>query len=280
MPGLHLAFLLFFFTSALPQTHAAQATSKIGKLGMGIVAGQVSLYGEPLSGITVRLVPERMSVSGDPRSQRQAVTDAQGRYRITGVVAGSYYVSLLPDEYIITGPTADLQRKMVNISEGEKIEGFDLVLKRGGVITGRVTDSNGRPIIRQPIELTRIGEDGKPQPHLFNHPGMNLTDKQGAYRLTRVPEGRYLVSAGTSLSERMGMLISGNTYYQQTFHPNVSDPSQAPVVEVSEGTEITGIDIFITEARKTFDIKGHVVKAETGEPAEGIEIFYWLAREG
>src|SRR5262249_53499668 len=96
----------------------------------------------------------------------------------------------------------------------------------------------------------------------------------------RVPEGRYLVSAGITQAERMGTPISRDVYYPQTFHPNVSDPSQARAVEVSEGAETTGVDILIAEARKTFDIKGRVVRAETGEPAEGIEIFYGLHREG
>jgi hypothetical protein len=95
-----------------------------------------------------------------------------------------------------------------------------------------------------------------------------------------VPEGRYLVSAGNTQAERMGTPISRGVYYPQTFHPNVSDPSQARAVEVSEGAETTGVDILIAEARKTFDISGRVVKAETGEPAESVEIFYGMHREG
>src|SRR4030095_12372956 len=114
---------------------------------------------------------------------------------ITGIPAGSYYVSVLPNEYLITGDLpSDLRRKMISVSEGEKGEHVDLALKRGGVITGRVTDSSGRPLIRQSIELTKIGDDGKPQPHPFNHPAVKMTDEQGVYRIINVPEGRYLVS--------------------------------------------------------------------------------------
>jgi hypothetical protein len=169
---------------------------------------------------------------------------------------------------------------MVSVSEGEKVEGFDLVLQRGGVITGRVTDSSGRPLSRQAIHLTRIGDDGKPQPSPFNHPGVRMTDEEGVYRITRLPDGRYLVSAGITETEKMGMQIPRAVYYPQTFHPGVSDPSKARSVEITEGAEITGIDILISERMKTFDIKGRVVKAETGEPVEGIEIFYGLQREG
>ena len=169
---------------------------------------------------------------------------------------------------------------MVSVLEGEKVERFDLVLKRGAIITGRVSDSSGRPLSRVRIELTKIGDDGKPQPFPFNHPAVKMTDEQGVYRIIRVPDGRYLVSAGISQAERIGTQITRDVYYPQTFYPNVSDPSKARAVEVIEGAEITGVDILIAEARKTFDIKGRVVRAETGEPAEGIEIYYSMHREG
>jgi hypothetical protein len=281
MSRVNFALLLLLLIPALHRDLAAQSTIKVEKKRTATVSGQVTLNGEPLGGVTVRLFPERMSASGDPRSPLQAIADEEGMYRITGIIAGSYRVSILPDEFLITGGLhSDLRSKIVSVLEGEKVEGFDLVLKRGGIITGRVTDSGGRPLSRQMIELTRIGDDGKPQPLPFNHQALKMTDEQGVYRITRVPEGRYLVSSGITKAERMGTPISRDIYYPQTFHPNVSDPSQARAVEVSEGAEITGVDIFIAESRKTFDIKGRVVKAETGEPAEGIEIFYGLYREG
>ncbi|MCI0662955.1 MAG: carboxypeptidase-like regulatory domain-containing protein, partial [Acidobacteria bacterium] len=183
--------------------------------------------------------------------------------------------------FLITGGLpANLHGRMLSVSEGENVEQFDLILKRGGVITGRVTDSSGRPLIRQAIELTRIGDDGKPQPRPLNHPAVKMTDEQGVYRITSVPEGRYLVSAGITQALRIGTPIPREAYYPQTFHPGVSDPSRATIVGVSEGAETTGVDILIAETMKTYDIRGRVVRAETGEPAEGIEIFYSLHREG
>jgi len=281
MSRVNFALMLLILISTLHRSPAAQSTAKGEKQRTATVSGQVTLNGEPLGGVTVRLFPDRMSVSGDPRSTHQAVADEQGRYRITGIIAGSYHVSVIPDEFLITGGLpSDLHSKMVSVLEGEKVERFDLVLKRGGIITGRVTDSSGRPLSRQRIELTKIGDDGKPQPHPFNHTDVKMTDEQGVYHIIRAPEGRYLVSAGITQAERMGTPISRDVYYPQTFHPNASDPSQARAVEVSEGAETTGVDILIAEARKTFDIKGRVVRAETGDSAEGIEIFYSQHREG
>jgi len=70
------------------------------------------------------------------------------------------------------------------------------------------------------------------------------------------------------------MRTAPSVYYPQTYHPGVSDPSKAHVVEVSEGAETAGVDIVIAGAMKTFNIKGRVVNAETGNPVEGIGIHY------
>jgi hypothetical protein len=280
MYRVNFALLFLILIPALHGDSAAQSTVKSEERQTASVSGRVTLNGESLAGVTVRLFPERMAVSGDPRSPVEAVTDQHGKFRITGIVAGSYQVGVLPNEFLITGgPTSGLQTKMVSVLEGEKVEGFNLVLKRGGIITGRVTDSGGGPLSRQAIQLTRIGDDGKPQPFPFNHPSVRMTDTEGVYRITRLPDGRYLVSAGITETEKMGTHIPRDIYHPQTFHPGVSDPSQARAVEITEGAEITGVDILIAEARKTVDIKGRVVRAETGEPVEGIEIFYSLQRE-
>jgi hypothetical protein len=210
----------------------------------------------------------------------QATADEQGRYRIAGIPAGDYRVNLRPDEYLIVGGLPyQMRGKLVSVAPGEKLEPFDIALKREGVITGRVTDASGRPLARQEIELTRIGDDGKPQPSPFNHSNGMVTDDQGVYRITLLPEGRYLVSAGITLSERNFAPIPGKVFYPQTYHPDVSDLSKARAVEVGEGAETAGVDIQIAGPLKTYDIKGRVVNGATGKPAEGIEISYSLRRE-
>ena len=281
MPRVIFALLLLLLFPGLQQVPRAQSPGNGGNQRTATVSGQVILNGEPLVGVTIHLFPERMLASGDPRKPLQATTDGQGRYRITGIVAGNYNIGILANEYMIIGaPASNLQRRILSVSEGEKVEKFDLVLKRGGVITGRVTDSGDRPLARQLIELTRIGADGRPQPRPFNHPFVKFTDEQGYYRIFNLPSGHYLVSAGTTLAARMGSPIKSNVYYPQTFHPGVLEPAEARVVEVTEGAETTGIDILMVDPIITYDIKGRVVSAETGEPAKGVEIFYSRHRDG
>ena len=101
-----------------------------------------------------------------------------------------------------------------------------------------------------------------------------MTDEQGVYRRALLPEGRYLVSAGMTESAMRFMSTEPSVYYPQTYHPGVSDLSKARVVEVREGAETTGVDVVIAGAMKTYNIKGRVVNAETGNPVGGIRIGY------
>jgi hypothetical protein len=280
MPRVVFALLLLLLLSWLHQASRAQSPVNGENQRTATVSGQVILNGEPLSGVTIRIFPDRMLASGDPRKPLQAITDGQGKYRITGIIAGNYNVGIFPNEFMIIGPPpSSLQQRMLGVSEGEIVEKFDLILKRDGIITGRITDSSDRPLARQLIELTRVGDDGKPQPRPFNHPAVKITDEQGNYHITNLPAGRYLVSSGMTESARFGSPSKSDVYYPQTFYPGVRDPAEALVVVVTEGAEANGIDIRMVDSIKTYYIKGRVIRAETGEPAEGIEIFYYPYRE-
>jgi hypothetical protein len=52
----------------------------------------------------------------------------------------------------------------------------------------------------------------------------------------------------------------------------VTQQSEAKVIEVSEGTEITGVDIVVAEAEKTYSIYGRVISADSGQPVAGVEL--------
>src|SRR5262249_52908137 len=127
----------------------------------------------------------------------------------------------------------------------------------------------GQPLALEFVELIKIGEDGQPQSASFNHAGIRVTNDEGVYRITGVPEGRYLVRTSIPFGNRIN-----RPYYPKTFHPGVTDQAQAKIVGVSEGAEIAGVDIVIARELETHQIKGRVVHAETGEPAAGIEIYY------
>jgi hypothetical protein len=141
------------------------------------------------------------------------------------------------------------------------------------VITGRVTDSSGKPLVDQQVGLTGIDERGQPtRGALVVSSFMSSTDDRGIYRIYGLRAGRYLVSAGVEQREGKIMTSSTRTYYQLTYHPDTTDQSKARVVEISEGFEAKGIDIKIAEPKKSYDVFGRVENAETGRPVASVRM--------
>ncbi|HKP86268.1 MAG TPA: hypothetical protein VJZ26_09235, partial [Blastocatellia bacterium] len=107
----------------------------------------------------------------------------------------------------------------------------------------------------------------------LNNFWMFHTDDRGVYRIYGLPPGRYLVSAGVDKSRGM-MQGNGNSYYERTFHPGVTDESKATPVELAEGAEATGVDIVMGRAEKAYAANGRIVDAETGKPLANLMYGY------
>src|SRR5215475_13056769 len=161
----HFALLLLMCLPSLRQSPATQSQAYNEKQQAATISGRIVLNGEPLGGVTIQLLPKRGSVQTGREEPLRAVADGQGRYQITEIPAGIYLVDILSDEFLIVGGLGYIKRqKLISVLEGEKVEQFDLVLKRSGAITGRVINAKGHPLSAQAIELTRIGDNGKPRP--------------------------------------------------------------------------------------------------------------------
>src|SRR5262249_58498535 len=88
--------------------------------------------------------------------------------------------------------------KGLNVSENDNLENVDLTMTRGGVVTGKVTDEDGRPVIAESVTVFRLDQQGKRiETDAFRPFGREETDDQGGYRIFGIEAGRYLVSAGT-----------------------------------------------------------------------------------
>jgi protocatechuate 3,4-dioxygenase beta subunit len=129
----------------------------------------------------------------------------------------------------------------LEVAEGAKIENIALEIKRGGVITGRITDSRGDPAPDEEVFIHRFDKEGKLQRIYFSlsGPGETRADDRGVYRIYGLPEGRYLVSGGHEYDSLIGQ------FRPRIFYPNVTIESKAKVIEVSEGSEATGIDVTL-----------------------------------
>ncbi len=246
------------------------------KEGTATVSGVVTLKGEPVRGATVALSPDSRTNRFELKNVLRVKTDDAGRFRIEKVKAGLYYLGAITPGYVSPnenrfGP----QGKAINIADGENIENYEIPLKFGGVITGRLSDANGNPLVGNGVELGRLNEQGKPE-RVFLGPNGNLysADDRGIYRVYGLPAGRYLVSVGFEQRPNSIAMTTQRTFYPKTYHPDATSEAQAKIVEVTEGRETTGVDITVGGLKKNFDVAGRVVYAENGQPAANVAVSY------
>ncbi len=219
------------------------------------ISGKVTLKGKGIAGIPVgaRL---RQS-SGRENALRGAVTDAQGNYRISNVQPGTYEIGSGAQQYVSTGYESV---KVLIVDEGENYENVDFALVRGGVITGRITNSEGQPVVEHQVIVS--GPLGNSQ---WSGQVSTSSDDRGIYRVFGLSPGKYQVSAGIR-EEDMNLGLAAWEKYKQVFYAGTADPKKATLVEVTEGGEATNIDITLRRIQATFAVSGKIVDADTGRP--------------
>jgi protocatechuate 3,4-dioxygenase beta subunit len=230
------------------------------------VTGRVTDGEHGVAGVAV------VVMSADP-SQRfkpvaRARTDAEGRYRLGGVPPGRYTVMPVAPAYVLQDFSNFPPGKPLTLSAGDSVEDTDFRLVRGAVITGRVTDADGNPVINEPVKVT-LADPAQQQQQQQRTPIFTLdqrdlsTDDRGVYRIYGIQPGRYRVSVGNDSST---FRAPRSRYYRRTFYPSVTEESQGKIVEVSAGGEATDVDITLGSPEKTYRISGRFVMADTNQP--------------
>lgn len=160
---------------------------------------------------------------------------------------------------------------MLMLAEGEQVQGIDFSLVRGGVIAGKVTDADGRPVIEERLTIVPEGQDNRDrQMSLPVFAGGFQTDDRGVYRIYGIPPGRYKIFVGAADKEYSPGVRFGRIAYQRTFYPDAAEADGAKVIEVTEGSEATNIDITVGRSLPSFAASGTVVDGETGQPVIGL----------
>jgi protocatechuate 3,4-dioxygenase beta subunit len=244
----------------------------------GTITGRVTVDGKPTRGVVVIAAPsvpsdtakalERMfSLSKSPRAE----TDSEGRYRLEGLPAGSYEIA--PSAPTLVSLATNEAGQKVSVSGGATSEGIDFSLSRGGVITGKITDSEGNPLIGEEVSL-KGADSSKPDTSSSSaDQRMRSTDDRGVYRIFGIRPGRYIVSSGTSRNPMFGLLLK-RPKRVQTYYPGVTEEARAKFVEVTAGSEASGVDIRVGAADKGFSVSGRVVDADTGKPIADAMVAY------
>ena len=272
------AVLLLMLWCIPASLHAQTPTKPPVKTPRGSVSGRVTIKDKPAPGVTVGL----RSSSGMLPFEKfyRAVTDPEGVYHITNVPAGTYEIAPSAPAYVLAEANAPRGGKSIIVGEDEEVEDINFSLVRGAVITGKVTDADGHPLVQQQVYLYRAA-DFLQQPLRQVYMASSVaTDDRGIYRFFGIAAGRYKVASGR------GDDVYGVNYFQpsritykQVFHPDAMDQAKATIVEVREGSEAQNIDIALGAPVQTFTVTGRVIDAEKGSPVPNIR-FALQRRQG
>lgn len=91
--------------------------------------------GDPVAGVKIVAGRDRFSSN---RVNPESVTDAEGRYRLTGLAAGEVVVNAFPDDY---APAMEV----IQTAVGQPAE-VNLVIQAGAPVHGQVIDPQGKPL--------------------------------------------------------------------------------------------------------------------------------------
>jgi carboxypeptidase family protein len=226
--SLTLAVLLFI---SAPWTATAQETRPKRE---GMISGRlVADDGQPMGGAQVIAIG--VSKSPIAGAIQTANCDADGNFKVTGLSHGVYSIVAQAPGYV---SVQDLSRKY-RVGESVIIR-----MARGGVITGRVTDEFGEPMVGVQVSADRVADsEGKPDKSATKMSDMyssRTTDDRGVYRIYGLEAGAYVVGVNVASPIFAGMGRTGRE--PPTYHP--SSPRGAAVeVNLRGAEEVSGVDI-------------------------------------
>ena len=220
------AILLLCWLPAIAQTSSAQEAKP------GTISGRVvNESGQPLPKASVMLRRWGLMEPGSINT----TTDREGKFEVSGLQPFNYQIFAYLQGY------APLHRDLEVSPVYRAGDSVTLVLSKGGVITGTVTNQAGEPVVGVNVRALMVHAANRfPYPYNLIDPA-DLTDDRGIYRIYGLPEGTYVVWAG-----------GGGESFASNVDPFANDvPTYAPAstrdtakeINVRAGVEANGVDI-------------------------------------
>ena len=293
------------------QAPARDSTIATTPTGTARISGRVQTSDQtpqPVRGASVVL----RSSSGN-RWGASALSDDTGQFVFEDVPAGQFTVTASKAAWLDSNLGATRPSRAgtpLTLTAGQQVSGLSITMWRGGVITGRVVDAQGRPAAYVTVEALVPRSSPSTGERMMVAWGTTSTDDRGIYRIFGLRPGPYVVRAiplpeggarqggpGVSVGRltkadvdrALALARSGTspatsssqatqrpltegvpTVYSPVFAPQTTDITQAMPVVLTTGQEAAGVDITL-DYTPAVRIKG-TVRFGDGSPAPNVAV--------
>jgi hypothetical protein len=196
-------------------------------------------------------------------ARHEIVTDKDGRYQVSGLQPGGYDVRAeLPD--YLAGYTSrswmnDADSRLATVGDRGCAE-ENIAVELDGRISGRVVDSEERPVPGLLVDLVKADSVGKDFREIRSR--YVESDDEGRFEFRMLPPGRYVLGVNIHKAP------DSSAPYLRTYFPGVSDTSRATIISIGDGTKLKDYDLRLPPRRVERDIKGIVLWSDGRAVAE------------
>lgn len=259
-----------------PPSQPPRDTPAAAAGGTAVVRGRVvdAATGRGLSRVQVRANTQNPNPGTPPPTPHPwlATTDADGRYEITGIPAGTYGIVVTKTNYVraawgeqrVEGPA-----KRLPIADGQVIEKIEFRLVRAGVITGRIVDEFGDPVTDVAVSPMRY-QFMNGSRRLMQTGRGGQTNDIGEYRIYGLSPGQYYVSATLRNFMMSQQDTTDRSGYAATYYPGTGNMAEAQRLTIAPGQTLTAVNLTLLPIQ-TARASGVVVDAQ-GRPMAGVGV--------
>jgi len=186
-------------------------------------------------------------------------TDGQGAFRFEAIAPGDYTIQVSARGYRDVQAVALRPGQFASafhLTTGQSITGAVAALDPPAIVSGRVSDSDGKPLAGAYVmAMTHFWQADGLQPA-----SVTQADEHGEYRL-RVDPGRYVLSAGFREDKVPWLFTEGpgkpEMMVASVFYPNLPDSDGAAELTLRPGEQQGGMD-FKLPTVATYHVRGKV----------------------
>ncbi|HEY1404555.1 MAG TPA: carboxypeptidase regulatory-like domain-containing protein, partial [Pyrinomonadaceae bacterium] len=224
-----------------PPVEGARQTGRVATITGRIVASEGNFA------IANALVMARTADAGGASSVRTATTDEEGKFQLTNLRLANYLIRVSAPGYV-----SEPSSPATVYRPGETVA---LRMVKGGVITGRVFNPNGEPMVLARVRAVRV-RDAEGRPVRDSGTARDwTTDDRGIYRLYGLEAGGYVVAASSTGMFRVAAGQGGEA--APTYYPSATLDAATPV-SVNAGDETRDIDIRYRPER-SYAVRGMII---------------------